>query len=108
MGVSPSSLTVLPDRTALLSNKPQANIMDYKPMVNIMPFGLCKSLANPTVASATTARGVLTPMPCIPNTTTPWMPAKSNMMVKGQPALQDNCQLICGWAGTIKIITNGQ
>jgi hypothetical protein len=47
-------------------------------------------------------------MPCIPNITAPWMPGKSNLMVKGQPALQVNCQLICMWAGTIKINSDGQ
>ena len=34
---------------------PTANIMDNKPMLNILPFGMCASLANPTVAAATTA-----------------------------------------------------
>jgi hypothetical protein len=109
MGTSPSSLTVLPDRTVLLSNKPKANIMDNKPMVNILPFGMCQSLANPQVAAATSAAmGVLTPQPCIPNVTAPWMPGKTDLLIKGQPALLDNCQLMCMWAGSIKLNTNGQ
>ena len=53
---------------------PDANIMDHIPMsADIMPFGMCISPSNPTVASATAAAmGVLTPMPCIPNTPAPW------------------------------------
>jgi len=51
-GVAPSSLVVLPTNKMLTSFVPAANIMDHKPMVNIMPFGMCMSLSNPTVASA--------------------------------------------------------
>ena len=74
-GLAPSALVVLPLNRVLSGNQPAANIMDHKPMVNIMPFGACTSLANPTVAAATSAAlGVLTPMPCIPATATPWVP----------------------------------
>ena len=46
-----------------------ANVMDNKPAFNVKPFGMCKSLANPTVASATSAAmGTLTPQPCTPMT----------------------------------------
>ena len=42
-------------------------------MVDIMPFGVCSSLANPQVVAATTAAlRVLTPMPWLPMTVTPW------------------------------------
>ena len=41
-GMAPSSLVVLPSNRV-----PDANIMDHIPMVNIMPFGMCMSLANP-------------------------------------------------------------
>ena len=71
-GLAPSVLNVLPVNRVLGSNLPVANIMDSKPIVNIVPFGMCNSIANPTVASATAAAlGVLTPMPCIPVTGTP-------------------------------------
>src|ERR1041385_2786489 len=72
-GVAPSTLTVLPTNRTIAGGVPRAAIMDNKPLVNILPFGMCLSLANPTVAAATAAAlGVLTPMPCIPVTTAPW------------------------------------
>ena len=74
-GVAPSTFVVLPINRTLTSNQPAANIMDHISMVNVMPFGVCTSIANPAVASATAAAlGVLTPMPCIPNTPAPWVP----------------------------------
>ena len=69
MGDSSGSLTVLPDKMVNLDGQAMANIMDYKPLVNISNFGQCQSLSNPTVASATASNnGKLQPMPCIPNT----------------------------------------
>ncbi len=52
-GVAPSSLIVLPANKVMTGEVPDANIMDHIPMTNIMPFGMCSSLANPTVAAAT-------------------------------------------------------
>ena len=101
-GTTPSTIQVLPTRAVGVDGSAFANIMDHKPIVNIKPFGMCRSLANPTVAAATSAAcGVLTPMPCIPNTTTPWAPGKVNLQVKGSPALMDNCKLMCMWGGLI-------
>ena len=64
-GAAPSTLIVLPVNRTMVGGVPAANIMDHIPVVNIPPFGMCASPANPTVASATSAAlGVLTPMPC--------------------------------------------
>ena len=108
-GVAPSSLVVLPTNKTMTSYVPAANIMDHIPMVNILPFGMCSSIANPTVAAATTAAlGVLTPMPCIPVTPAPWIPGSPTVMVGNMPALNNNCKLMCTWAGVIQVTVPGQ
>ncbi|MCT4604675.1 MAG: DUF4280 domain-containing protein [Marinisporobacter sp.] len=107
-GNVPSSMMVLPE-SRVLSTSPAATIMDYKPLVNILPFGMCMSLANPTVASATAAAlGVLTPMPCIPNTTAPWLPGCQNVIIGGKPALNHSSKLMCMWGGIIQVAQPGQ
>lgn len=107
-GMAPSNFMVLPDKMILTENKPMANIMDNKPMVNIMPFGMCSSLANPTVASATAAAlGVLTPMPCIPVTAAPWAPGSPTVLVKNMPGLTNSCKLLCNWGGVIQFTNAG-
>src|SRR3954465_4211201 len=94
MGVAPSSLVVLPINMVNTSNVPAANIMDHIPMVNIMPFGMCQSLANPMVAAATSAAmGVLTPMPCIPMTMAPWVPGAATVLLGSMPTLDNTSTL---------------
>jgi hypothetical protein len=108
-GTSPSSLVVLPIHRAQCENQFAANIMDYIPMVNIMPFGMCMSLANPMVAAATAAAlGVLTPMPCIPATASPWTPGAPTVLLDNQPALDNISICMCNWAGVISITYPGQ
>lgn len=108
-GMSPSSLMVLPNNKVMGSNMPIATILDNKPMVNIMPFGMCQSMSNPTVASATAAAfGVLTPMPCVPVTQAPWAPGSTTVMVANTPALNNSSKLTCNWGGIISINSPGQ
>lgn len=103
------SLTVGPERTELLEGKPQANIMDHKAFYNIPTFGTCHTLSFPATASATAANyGVLTPMPCIPGTVTPWVNGKMDYMVQGSPALLRSSFCNCMWGGTITIVHDGQ
>lgn len=109
MGLAPSALVVLPLNLTMTGNQPAANIMDHVPMLNIMPFGMCKSLANPTVASATAAAmGALTPMPCIPVTPAPWVPGVPTVILGNQPSLDETCKLNCVWAGIIEVKSPGQ
>jgi hypothetical protein len=108
-GLAPSSLVVLPINRVMTQQVPDANIMDHKPMVNVMPFGMCTSLANPAVAAATAAAlGVLTPMPCIPNTPSPWAPGEPTILLGNFPALDNMSKLMCAWGGVIQFITPGE
>lgn len=107
-GVAPGSLMVLPiNRT--LTGAPAANIMDNKPMVNVLPFGMCQSMANPMVAAASAAAmGALVPMPCIPMTTAPWVPGAPTVLIGSLPALNNSSKLMCLWGGVISINLPGQ
>lgn len=108
-GTAPSSLAVLPTNRTFAGGPVAATIMDYAPMVNILPFALCTSLANPMVASATAAAlGVLTPMPCIPATAAPWVPGAPTVLIGSMPALDDTSKLMCSYAGVIQITFAGQ
>jgi hypothetical protein len=107
-GVAPSTLVVPPDKL-VLTGTPAANIMDGKPIVNVPPFGMCNSIANPTVATATAAAlGVLTPMPCVPMTPAPWAPGAPTVLIGGMPALDSTSKLMCAWGGVIQIVSPGQ
>jgi hypothetical protein len=108
-GVAPGALMVLPQNRTLGGGPPAANIMDNKPMVNILPFGMCQSPANPMVAAATAAAmGVLTPMPCIPVTAAPWAPGSPTVMIGNMPALSSTSTCMCNWGGVIQISSAGQ
>lgn len=107
-GAAPSTLQVLPVNKVLV-NMPAANIMDQVPILNIPPFGVCSSIANPMVASATAAAlGVLTPMPCIPMTVAPWAAGKPTVLIGNMPALSSDSKLMCCWGGCISISFPGQ
>ena len=103
-GMAPGSFMVVDPTRPLVQNMPMANIMDNIPMTNIMPFGMCQSMANPTVASATAAAmGVLTPMPCTPVIPAPWVPGAPTVLVCGKPLLNNSSKLMCAYGGVIQI-----
>jgi hypothetical protein len=92
-----------------IKGRAQLNIMDFKPIMNILPFGMCSSLLNPLVAAATAAnQGVLRKMPCIPVVVTPWMKGKMDKLVENQPALLCSSMNMCLFAGLITINDDGQ
>src|SRR5260370_23820500 len=109
MGMAPSNLIVLPVNRVSTANQADANIVDNVPMVNIMPFGMCISPANPAVAAPTAAAlDVLTPMPCIPVTTAPWVAGAPTVLLANNPTLDNQCTLMCTWAGVIQVVSPGE
>ncbi len=107
-GNIPAALIPTSAPNILVENKFAAVIMDNKPMVNIPSFGMCSSLANPTVASATAAAlGVLTPMPCVPVIAAPWAPGQPKVLIKNKPALTGTSKCMCNWGGVITITNPG-
>ncbi|HUA27950.1 MAG TPA: DUF4280 domain-containing protein [Streptosporangiaceae bacterium] len=75
---------------------------------NVPPFGLCMSLANPQVASATAAASnVLTPQPCQP-VLSPWTPGSARVTIGDVAALDDSSQCSCTWGGVVTVSAAGQ
>jgi uncharacterized Zn-binding protein involved in type VI secretion len=107
-GMAPSVLNALPTARVMIEGRPAAVITTTAPTVNIPPFGMCTSLANPTVAAATSAAlGVLTPMPCMPAVVGPWAPGAATTMVGGTPALVSGSMCNCAWGGVISMSSTG-
>lgn len=107
-GAAPSTFMVLPAKCTLAANQPAATIMDNVPFMNILPFGVCSSMANPAVASATAAAlGVLTPMPCTPVIPAPWVPGSPTVLIGSTPALNNASTCMCAYAGVITISSPG-
>ncbi len=99
-GVAPAPLMATTSPTIVALNQPAATIMDLPKI----PFGMCSSPANPTVAAATAAAlGVLTPMPCTPMGT-PWIPGSPTVMIGNFPALNNSSKCICGYGGVIQVL----
>lgn len=108
-GVAPGTLTVTPEKRVNAGSQPAATIMDFTPMKNIPPFGMCSAPTNPAVIAATSAAaGVFTPAPCVPATTAPWVPGSSRVLIGNMPALHSSCQCMCMWMGVITVSSPGQ
>ena len=106
-GMSPCSLVVVVPTRPKCMNMLMAVTTDFS-VTNIPTFGMCQSMANPTVASATSAAcGVLTPMPCVPLITAPWAPGSAQVKVGGIAALTNNSKCMCSYGGNISITNPG-
>lgn len=91
-GAAPSVFNVLP-ANKVTTTMPIANIMDNKPMVNIMPFGVCMA--------------TFPPLPCTPATAAPWAPGSPTVLIANQPALNNMSKLMCSKGGVIQILNPG-
>src|SRR6185437_2674798 len=108
-GAAPSVLVVIPEgQPVMYENKPAATFDQNKPIANVPPFGMCMSPTNPVVITATAAAlGVLTPMPCVPALTAPWVPPVPTVLVNNKPIIDQTAMLTCMWAGVITITNPG-
>lgn len=108
-GQTPGTMNVTSQTKVTADNKPAATIQDCQ-MANITPFGMCTSLANPAVASATAAAlGVLTPQPCTLNPAGTWIPTQMKVIADGKPVLTNDAKLMCAMGmGSISVIDPGQ
>lgn len=109
-GAAPSVLNVIPKGPPVMASGPlAATIMDFAPIANIPPFGMCNSPANPMVIAATAAAlGVFTPAPCIPVTPAPWFPGSPKVLINNFPALNNSSKCMCTWGGIIQVTIPGQ
>lgn len=109
-GTVPGVLKGTSQTVCLADGKPAGTIKDAAANMNITSFGMCQSLANPQVASATAAAlGVLTPQPCSLVTAGVWLNGKNNILVSGTPVLSSESQLLCQMGqGVITVKSPGQ
>lgn len=103
-GVAPCPFQAL-SNTSVLAGLPVGTMQNIS-LGSIPTFGMCQSLANPMVASATAAAlGVLTPMPCIPVIAGPWMITGPTVQLKGSPVLTMDAKAMCAYGGIIQFIS---
>jgi len=109
-GLTPAPLNVLPQNQVMGGGPlPAANIFDMKPLLNVPPFGMCSSPANPAVIAATAAAlGVLTPMPCMPVPAGSWLPGDPKVLIGFLPALTSDSKLLCSWGRVVQLNVPGQ
>jgi hypothetical protein len=107
-GLAPGTLIVTPEKKTTVDSMPAATILDNKPFVNVMPFGLCTSLANPITAAQTAAAlGVLTPGACTPVLPAPWVPGSPTVLVGNIPALNVTSKCMCAYGGIVTVTNPG-
>lgn len=86
-----------------------ATVQDFRPVVNIPPFGMCTSPNNPEVqrASIEAGGGSLVHVPCMPEPIARWVPGAPQRLVDGEPVLTMSSTCTCAWSGSIMILGPG-
>ena len=108
-GSAPVPFSAMPTPRVVIQNMPAGVLTDTAPAVNIPPFGMCSSLSNPSVSTATAAAaGVLTPMPCVPAPMGTWLMPSPKVLIGGNPAITNGSKLMCAWGGQIAVQFAGQ
>lgn len=118
-GTIPSSLTIPPDNSVNLvtTGFPIATAAHHLPLVNILPFSMCKSWYNPTVLAAglnLKPKPLIPfvdepiPQPCIPMTFEKWEDGSKTTTVKGQSAVTMTSKCKCLWQGEITPVISSQ
>lgn len=86
-----------------LHDKKMLTIADNVPNKNVKPFPLCKSPSNPAVIA-----NDMKPAACNPVICSKWINGKTDVILKGELALNSECLLGCVYGGIIKIVDDGQ
>ena len=108
-GVAPSVYLTIPIHMEITFIMPAATIKDTIPFLNMMPFVMCQSKANPMVIAIMIASlGSVQVAPCIPMTFIPWVPPIPNVIIGGLPTIDNTAMAMCLWAGMITINFPGQ
>ncbi|SFR63897.1 DUF4280 domain-containing protein [Anaeromicropila populeti] len=94
LGATPSVLMVPVTKGFTIKNKIVATQVDMVPLMNVMPFGVCK-ISSP-------------PLPCIPTPVGPWMKPHSKVTACNIPVLTTSSCLMCARGGKISIKSSGQ
>ena len=104
-GTTPATFAASGNKVS--ANSPVGVVTDVA-SANVPPFGMCMSLSNPQVASATAAAaGTLTPQPCQP-VLSPWSPGSARVTIGDVAALDDSSECICTWGGVVTVSAAGQ
>jgi hypothetical protein len=104
MGTTPATFTA---SGQAVSGRTAAGVVTDVGPKSVPAFGMCTSLQNPAVATASSA-GPLVPQACQPVIAKPWSPGSTKVTIDGVAALDDGSQCKCAWQGAIKVTSAGQ
>jgi len=88
----PSKLLMPESHDVFLKGKPQCNITDNLPLLNILSFGGCKVIGS-----------------CVPAVVLPWINKRATtLLLDGEKALIKDAIAVCSVGGIISIEDSGQ